>query len=352
MSECTIDLRSDTVTRPTPMMRQAMAQADVGDDVLGADPTTNRLEQTVAERLGKEAAIFMPSGTMTNQVAIRVHCRPGDEFFCEQECHIYNYEQGAFAQLSGVVAHTIKTSDGILNVDDVVHRVRPDNDHMVRSRMVCLENTHNRQGGRILSFDAVRRLCQGTHEVGLKTHLDGARLFNAVVGSGIDAETWAHEFDSVSICFSKGLGAPVGSALVGDRDFIKEARRHRKVLGGGMRQCGVIAAGALYAIENHVDRLAEDHENAQRLADHIREASGLRLCFDTIDTNILFFEVDPEIGTALEFVQQMADHGLLMLPEASHTVRALTHLDVNGSQIDRAGEILRRLADNRLGTST
>ena len=348
MPEQMIDLRSDTVTKPSAGMRKAMADAKVGDDVLGDDPTTNRLEGELASRLGKEAAIFMPSGTMTNQVAIRLHCGPGDEFLCEQNCHIYNHEQGAFAQLSGVVAQPIPTEQGMLELANVLPRVRSENDHLVRTRMVCLENTHNRHGGRILPFDKVQELSAGVREMGLRIHLDGARLFNAVVASGIDAARWAAEFDTVSVCFSKGLGAPVGSALAGDRDRIRTARRHRKVFGGGMRQSGVIAAAALFALDNHVDRLSQDHENARQLAGYIQAADGLTLSYRDVETNILFFEVDPQLGTASEVVKELADQGVAVLAESLQTVRALTHLDVTREQIDEAGTIIQRVVEQRL----
>ena len=258
-----IDLRSDTVTKPTSAMRAAMAAAEVGDDVIDVDPTVDRLQRMTAEILGKEAAIFMPSGTMTNQVAVRIHCKPGDEFLCEAGCHIFHYEQGAFAQLSGVVARTLQGESGVLRPAQFAGQIRPDNEHLVRTRLVCLENTHNRGAGRVQPYEDVVAICRWAREHGLRTHLDGARLFNAVVASGIPAADWAQHFDTISVCFSKGLGAPVGSALVGSREFIHEARRHRKLFGGGMRQSGIIAAGALHALQYHRERLAEDHEHAR-----------------------------------------------------------------------------------------
>jgi threonine aldolase len=344
MSETLIDLRSDTVTQPTPAMRQAMAAAEVGDDVLGADPTAARLEERIAQMLGKEAALFMPSGTMTNQVAVRLHCRAGDEFLCESDCHIYNYEQGAFAQLSGVVAQTIRGTGGILRQCQFVPLVRPDNDHLVRTRLICLENTHNRGGGRILPLDEVERIAGWARNVGLAMHLDGARLFNAVVASGIEPTRWAASFDTVSVCFSKGLGAPVGSALAGSREMIVRARRHRKLFGGGMRQCGIIAAGALYALEHHINRLAEDHDNARRLAEYVREASGITLAYDDVETNIVFFDVDSRLGSAGDFVTRLGREGVLALAETPQRVRALTHLNVSRQDIEAAGEIIQRVA--------
>jgi threonine aldolase len=272
-----IDLRSDTVTRPTPAMLQAMLQAEVGDDVIDVDPTVVRLQERTAELLGKEAAIFMPSGTMTNQIALRVHCRPGDEFLCEAECHIYNYEQGAFAQLSGLVARTIQGKLGVLHVDQLQGMIRPDNEHMVRTKLLCLENTHNRGGGSVFPQEQVIALCEWAHAQGVPCHLDGARLFNASVATGRSVRELSEPFDTVSVCFSKGLGAPIGSCLAGPKDFIQQARRARKLFGGAMRQVGFVAAGALFALEHHVDRLAEDHAHAQRLADAVRETRCLKL---------------------------------------------------------------------------
>lgn len=338
-----IDLRSDTVTKPTPAMRAAIAAADVGDDVIDIDPTVERLQTLTAEILGKEAALFMPSGSMTNQIAVRVHCKPGDEFICEAGCHIYNYEQAAFAQLGGVVARTVEGQGGVLLPGQLVGLIRPENDHMVRTRLVTLENTHNRGAGRIQPYEHVAEICSWAHEHGLRTHLDGARLFNAVVATKIAADRWARHFDTVSVCFSKGLGAPVGSALAGPKDMIKEARRHRKLFGGAMRQAGIIAAGALYALENHIDRLADDHFNAQILGDAVRQIEGLTLQPDQVDTNIVIFRVDPEIGTAPELVAKLAAQGVLMLAISPTQIRAVTHLDVSERQVREAGEVLARL---------
>ena len=262
-----IDLRSDTVTMPTPEMRQAMAEAEVGDAVIDIDPTVERLERMTADLLGKEAAVYMPSGSMTNQIALRVHCDRGSEFLCEADCHIYHYEQGAFAQLSGLVARTVAGQGGVLRAEQLQGLIRPENEHMVRTRLVCLENTHNRWGGRIQPQQEVRRICEWADDNQLKKHLDGARLWNASVATGLSERELAAPFDSVSVCFSKGLGAPVGSALAGPPDFIQEARRARKLFGGAMRQAGIIAAGAIHAIEHHRQRLAEDHLHARRLGD-------------------------------------------------------------------------------------
>ena len=338
-----LDFRSDTVTRPTAEMRAAMAQAELGDDVFGEDPTTNRLQARVAEMLGKEAALYAPSGTMTNLIGVRLHCKPGDEMICEAGCHIINYEQAGYAQLSGIAARTLEGCYGVIEPAQLQNAIRPDNVHQVRTRLVCLENTHNRGGGKIQPYHIVESICDWAHANGLRCHLDGARLFNAVVATGIDATRWAKCFDTVSVCFSKGLGAPVGSAIAGPQELIDEALRHRKVLGGGMRQCGVTAAAALYALENHVQRLALDHECAQRLAAGIAQIDELQLTPEKIDTNLLFFRVDQRLGTAAQLCDKLREKGILMLPTAPHTIRAVTHLDVTFDDADRAVEVIKEV---------
>lgn len=339
-----IDLRSDTVTKPVPAMRAAMAAAEVGDDVIDRDPTCERLQEMIAELLGKEAALFMPSGSMSNQIAVRIHCKPGDEFLCDSGCHIYNYEQAAFAQLSGVSARTIEGEFGVLRPEQFLGTIRPDADHMVRTRLVCLENTHNRGAGRVQPIGHVREICRWAHEHGLKTHLDGARLFNAVATTGIPASEWASHFDTVSVCFSKGLGAPVGSALVGPRAIMGEARRHRKLFGGGMRQAGILAAAAVYALQHHRERLVQDHEHARLLAEAVRGCPELTLQPDTIDSNIVIFRVDPAVAAAAEFVARLKAHGTLVLAISAAQIRAVTHLDVDRAGVQRAGDAIQRVA--------
>ncbi len=343
-----IDLRSDTVTRPSPAMRAAIAEAPVGDDVIDKDPTVERLQDLSAEILGKEAALYMPSGSMTNQIAVRLHCKPGDEFICESGCHIYNYEQAAFAQLSGVVARTVPGKGGIWKKDQLVGLVRPVNEHQVRTRMVTIENTHNRGAGRIQPYETVVDLCAWAHHNGLATHLDGARLFNAVAATGINAADWSQHFDTISICFSKGLGAPVGSVLAGPYEMIQEARRHRKLFGGGMRQAGMIAAGALYALLNNRERLREDHDNAQVLASAVRRCEGLRLQPDQVDTNMVIFTVNADLGNAQQFVDEMASHDVHMLAISPTAIRAVTHLDVSADQVQQAAKTFMSVA-HRLG---
>lgn len=335
-----IDLLSDTITRPTPEMRAAMAAAEVGDDVFGEDPTVNRLEEHISGRLGKEAALFMPSGTMSNLIGLLVHCGKGDEFICEAGCHIFNYEQAGYAQVGGIAVQPILGERGIIRVDQLQDKIRGSNDHSARTRLICLEQTHNRAAGSILPYEAVAEICAWGHDQGLACHLDGARLFNAVVASGISATDWAQHFDTVSVCFSKGLGAPVGSALCGTAAKIKLARRMRKLLGGGMRQIGILAGAALYALEHHVDRLAEDHAKARVLADAVRHAPGLKLQCDPVDTNIVIFEVAEELGTAVEFCDSLLEQGVRLSPISRQKVRAVTHLDVTLAECEEVAEML------------
>jgi threonine aldolase len=330
-------------------MRQAMATAEVGDDVLGEDPSVNRLQTRVAELLGKEAALFVPSGTMGNQIGVRLHCGPGDELICDVGCHIYNYEQGGVAQLSGVATRTVDGVYGVMQLEQLDGLIRTENPHHTRTKLVCLENTHNRGGGRVLPYENVRAICDWAHSHGVATHLDGARLLNAVAATGIPAAHWASHFDSVSICFSKGLGAPVGSAIVGTHEMIERALRHRKLFGGGMRQAGVLAAAALYALDHHVDRLVEDHQLAQRLAEHVRAIEGLELRPAVVDTNLVIFYVNPVLGTAAEFATRLKANGLYMGAYAPRLIRAVTHLDVNAESVERAGEILRQTVAESAG---
>jgi threonine aldolase len=343
MASSIIDLRSDTVTRPTPGMRAAMQAAEVGDDVFHEDPTVNRLEERVAAVLGKEGAVFVPSGTMSNQTCIKAHTQPGDELLCDVNCHIYNYEAGGPAVLSGVTCRTVDGDYGILDVTQLEDKVRPGNDHLVRTRLVCLENTHNRGGGHIYPLEKIRAIRQWTSAQGLLMHLDGARLWNAVVATGIHAHTWASFFDSVSVCFSKGLGAPVGSALAGPREFVTRARRIRKLLGGGMRQAGVIAVAALYALDHHIERLAEDHRNAQVISAAIADTPGLRLTPPKVETNLIWMSVDRQLGTAKDVAAALKEHGILVHVPGPQSLRACTHLDVSAAQAERAAETIRKV---------
>jgi threonine aldolase len=341
MNKPVIDLRSDTVTKPTPAMRSAMAEAEVGDDVYGDDPTVNVLEERTARLLGKAAAIFVPSGTMANQIAIGVNTRPGDELLCSSTSHVYVWEAGGIARLSGVTARTFAGDNGILALDDIRDAIRPDDPHYARTRLVCLENTHNRGGGRVHPLASIGEIARWAVAHNLAMHLDGARLMNAVVASGRPAREWAQYFETVSICFSKGLGAPVGSALAGSKDAVLRARRLRKLLGGGMRQAGIIAAAALYALENHVERLKDDHAHARILADAITDAEGLALDSGPVETNLVWVFVDPKLGSAAEVEMYLRSRGILVSVLGTQVLRACTHLDVTREQVEYAASVLR-----------
>jgi threonine aldolase len=326
-------------------MRAAMFAAEVGDDVYGEDPTVNLLEVRVADTLGLEAAIFVPSGTMANQIAVRLHCRPGDELLCEATSHAYLWEGGGPAALSGVTTRLIDGMFGVLTVRDLEGKLHPPDDiHSPTSRLVCLENTHNRGGGQVYPIETVREVSAWARQNGLAMHLDGARLWNAVVASGVAAREWCRHFDTVSVCFSKGLGAPVGSALAGPRDLIRQARRVRKLYGGAMRQAGFLAAACLYAIDHHVGRLAEDHANAKLLAAAVADTPGLTLAPPEVETNLVWFEVAPEVGTARQVAGRLREHGVLVAALGETVVRACTHLDVSRADCERATEVIRRHA--------
>jgi threonine aldolase len=348
-----IDLRSDTVTKPTPGMLRAMAEAEVGDDVYGDDPTVNRLEAKTAELLGKEAALFVPSGTMANQIAIGVHTQPGDELFCADTSHVYVWEAGGIARLWGVTARTFSAHRGFLCLDHVRDAIRPGDDvHYARSRLICLENTHNRGGGRIHAITSIVEIARWAREHNLAMHLDGARLMNAVVGSGIKAHEWARYFDTVSICFSKGLGAPIGSALAGSSDAIGHARRLRKLLGGGMRQVGVIAAAALYALEHHVDRMIEDHAHAHILAEAFATTEGFALENGPVETNLVWVVVNPSMGTAADVAAYMRSRGIIISVPAPQTIRVCTHLDITMEQVQYTARVIREIEPAMISAMT
>jgi threonine aldolase len=334
-----IDLRSDTVTRPTVAMREAMASAEVGDDVFGEDPTVNRLEAAAAERVGKEAALFVPSGTMANQIAIGIHTRHGESVLASQGAHILRYEAGGAAALAGVQITTIGAR-GLFDAEDVRAAVLPaSNVHFAPTSLLAIENTHNASGGRIFPIAQLEAATAAARDEGLRTHLDGARLWNAVVASGIAAPRWAASFDTLSFCFSKGLGAPVGSVLCGSRDAVMRARRLRKMFGGGMRQAGILAAAALQAIEHHVARLVDDHANARRLAEGLQ---NLGLPVDPLpETNIVIFDVADTIG----FARAAHACGVLVIPLDPGRFRAVTHLDVSADDIDEALTRIASLLD-------
>ena len=333
----TIDLRSDTVTRPSAEMRRAMLEAEVGDDVLGDDPTVIRLQEHAAELLGKEAGLYFPSGTMCNQAAVRALTRRGDEVFLHAQAHIVFYEQGAASALSNVQLRCFDSPDGTLDLEKMEEYVHTDADvHWAPTRLVCLENTHNHCGGLVLPLEharAVRELCD-RHD--LMMHLDGARLFNAVAASGIPAAEYAAAFDTVSICLSKGLGAPVGSVLVADAATIALARRARKLYGGGMRQAGIIAAAGLYALQHNVARLADDQRRARTLAERLAALPGLEIDLATVQTNMIFAGTRDAGMPAAGLVARLGEAGVLCLAEGPRTVRFVTHLDVDDDGIDAA----------------
>ena len=336
------DFRSDTVTKPTEEMYRAMITAELGDDVLGDDPTVKRLEKRCAELLGKESALFVPSGTMANLLAVFLHCRPGDEILCEENSHVYFYEQGGYAQINGVCARPLTGFRGIFDAQTLTEAIHAPNLHFPNPKAVFLENTHNRGGGSIWQFETLHDVCQTARKHDLSLHLDGARLMNAVIATGRTAREWTKPFDTVSLCFSKGLGAPIGSVLAGPADWIHLANRRRKVLGGGMRQSGVLAAAALHALDHHIERLADDHRNAQMLADRIREMPQelIRLKYEAIDTNIVFFEITKPQCTARQCCDGLSDRGILMLPLGATTVRAVTHLNVDATAVERAADAI------------
>jgi len=338
-----VDLRSDTVTRPSLEMRKALMSAEVGDDVLGDDPTVNRLQERMAALLNKEAALFVPSGTMANQVAIRAVCEPGDEIILDETTHSYNYETGAPAALSGCSLRVVRGERGVFGPQDVESAFRPESAHFARSRLVIVENTNNRGGGTIWPLERAAHIHAVTRKLGLHLHLDGARLWNACVATGRQPADYAQYADTVSMCFSKGLGAPAGSIVAGPRHLIIRAHRFRKMFGGAMRQAGILAAAALYALDHNVERLAEDHENARRFAEAIAKLPGIRLDPSTVVTNIVIFEVDGRLGSAAQFVERLREHDVWMLATGPEKVRALTHLDVSGTQINRAIEVFREL---------
>ncbi len=332
-----IDLRSDTVTRPTAAMREAMANAEVGDDVFGDDPTVNALEAEVAARLGKEAAVLVPSGTAANQIALLVHCRPGDDVIVGEGAHQMCGESGGGGALAGV-QFTVSGRGGFFTAAEVAAAIHPRDPHYPSTRLVSLENTHNRSGGHVWPLPQLYGVAETARAHGLALHLDGARLFNAEIASGHSAAEIAAPFDTVSVCLSKGLGAPIGSLLAGPRELIQRARRYRKMLGGGMRQAGIVAAAGRYALVHHVARLAEDHANAQRLAQLLAEAPHVTL--PTVETNIVMVDLAASAPAVDSLLGRARERGLLVTQMGSRRLRLVTHLDVDRAACERAASIL------------
>lgn len=337
-----IDLRSDTITRPSEAMRKAMYEAELGDDVYKEDPTANELEKYAAELLGKEAALFVPSGVMGNQICLNVHTRPGDEVICEKDAHIFQYESGSPAWLSGIQMSLVDGTRGVFTAGQLKPYIRPEAAYyMARTRVIEIENTHNRAGGTINPIENIREINKLAGEKGLIMHLDGARIWNASVASGVAVSEYAKYFDSVSCCLSKGLGAPIGSVIAGNKDFIKQAFRVRKAWGGGMRQVGVIASAGLYALKNNIPRLAEDHEKAKILAKTISSLESLEIDMERVQTNILIFA--PKTMSLEDALARTKEKGLLLSEGTIGSMRAVTHMDVSFEEIEKACAILKEV---------
>ena len=336
-----IDLRSDTVTRPTPAMLDAMMTARVGDDVFGEDPSINELEARAARLFGMEAALYCPSGTMSNQIAINCHTRPGDEVVCEKSAHVYVYEGGGIAFNSGSQVRTLEGNLGRITAGQVSLAINPDDVHRARTSLVTLENTCNRGGGSCYDVGEIKKIRQVCSDNQLRLHLDGARLFNALVATGQTAKEYGSIFDSISVCLNKGLGCPIGSILIGRSAFIGQARRVRKVFGGGMRQAGFMAAAGIYALDHHVDRLAEDHAHARRIASALEKKEFVRSIMP-VETNIIIFEVKGE-GCARQLALQLKEKDILAIAISPNQVRFVTHLDISPNMVDRIVEVIEQL---------
>lgn len=339
-----IDMRSDTVTRPTREMLSAMCAAELGDDTLGDEPTVQRLEARIAELTGMEAALFVPSGTMANLLAMRSQTQPGDAVIAHQGSHFYHYEAGGFAAIAGCNPRFINTPRGMFTPEDASKHIPHNDPHFSQPSMVWIENTMNRGGGAVWPIDMITALRTFTNDHGFRLHMDGARIWNAATALGVPISDITAHVDSVSCCFSKGLGCPVGSALASDTATIARARRHRKMCGGSMRQSGLLAAAALYALDHHRTRLADDHANAKRLAELINEVPGLSCDAGATETNMVYFTLDPSLGGASAFCKQLDHAGLRVLDENPTLIRAVCHLDVSSEQIEQAGAILKESA--------
>jgi threonine aldolase len=336
-----IDLRSDTVTKPTPAMRQAMMNAEVGDDVFGEDPTVNKLQLKCAEITGKEKAIYVPSGCMANQLAVKSHTRPGDEVICESECHIFNYETAASAIISNVQMMTVKGENGVMQLDEIKKFVRTKEYYFPRTRLICLENTHNRAGGIIQPIEVIKEISDYARSNDIKMHMDGARIFNASIETGISIKEYASYFDSISFCFSKGLGAPVGSILCSSSEFITIAHKWRKIIGGGMRQAGILAAAALYALENNTKRLKEDHQKAKYFAEEISKLKNIKINLDFVHTNIVIFSNSKYSKS--ELISKLKEKGVLISAGSFENLRTVFHLDVQMCEVQNAVNIFKEL---------
>jgi len=344
-----IDLRSDTVTRPTPEMRRAMAEAEVGDDVYGEDPTVNRLEKRAADIFGKEAALLVPSGHMGNTVAVKVHTQHGQEVICEARSHVFQYELAMLAWFSGCVARTIFAEDGVLRWEQIRREIRPVSPHWAPTGLIEIENTHNMAGGTVMPVAVIDEICDGAHEMGLKVHMDGARVFNAAAAIGRPVSEICAKVDTVMFCLSKGLGAPVGSMVVGPRETMAQARLYRKRLGGGMRQAGVLAAAGLIALERMPARLPEDHANARLLADGLARIPGIRIDASRVDTNIVIFDISGTGMSTADFSRKLKECGVLANGINATQVRMVTHLDVSRADCESALEVVGEVVGAAVG---
>jgi len=337
-----IDLRSDTVTKPSPLMREAMMQAEVGDDVFGEDPTVNLLQQKMADMTGKEAALFVTSGTLGNQLCVKTHTETGDEIIVEYSAHIFQYETTGASFISRSQIYPIHGKYGAMPLQDIEDAIRPDIYYFPVTKLICLENTHNRAGGTVLDIKYISNVSRLAKSKGISLHLDAARLWNASVATGISIKEYAQYFDSLSICLSKGMGAPVGSVICGSSDFIKKAKRFRKMLGGGMRQVGVLAAACLYAIDNNFKLIQHDHKRAKHIADSLQNIPCVNIDMDSVQTNIIIFGFnDPKIDTN-EIIAKLKEDGLLVSMGTKGKLRIVTHLDVNDDDIEKANQILKK----------
>ena len=343
-----VDLRSDTVTRPSSGMLAARARAETGDDVFGEDPTVKRLEAMIAERLGKEAALYVPTGTMANQICIGSQTRPGDEIICDPQAHVYLWEGGGVARFWGVTTRTVSGPNGYLDAATLANAgLRPGDHHYARTRLLSLENTHNRCGGKVVPQQEISGMCEWARGNGLARHLDGARLWNAAVASGKSLAELAAPFDTISICFSKGLGCPMGSAVVGPKALVEgDAHRLRKSLGGGLRQAGVVSAAAIYAMEHgYIEAMATDHAHAKTLARAVEDSPGISLESGTPETNLVWIKIDPKLGSARYFATRLKEKGVLVAPLGEQVVRACTHRDASEAQIKQAAKAIAQTAE-------
>jgi len=341
-----IDLRSDTVTKPSPAMREVINSAVVGDDVFGDDPTVNKLQDTVATLFGREAGLFVPSGSMGNLISVKTHTVPGDEIICEESCHVLNYEAGSFAAVGGLVAHTFRGKHGVFTCDEIKPYIKKLSLHTPATKVIALENTHNHAGGTVFPLDEIKKIHKLAKENDIKMHLDGARIWNAHIATGIAFSEYAKYFDSISCCFSKGLGAPIGSMIIGDTDFIDKARRFRKMFGGAMRQVGIIASAALYGVENNIPRMADDHKNANHLAQELAQIKGIDIDLESVQSNIVIMNIASTGKIVADVLNALKSENVLAVQFGSTKIRCVTHLDVSSDNIHIAIEKFKQVFDS------